>query len=244
MRLIMNEIIFFYFLYLAILSVRYLLVTPTIYYFLWVKKKGGFQKIYHQSLKPSQITSEMINSIPTLAFFAIGGALIQYLKKNKMGLLYTDVNDYGWGYFVFSIFIMLVLNDTFFYWTHRALHHPKLFKLIHYIHHKSVITTPFTSHSFHVIETAIEVSIVFAFPFIFPMHPKAFLIFTIIAFLYNVYGHSGFIFLKESKFTKLIPYFLNTAKLHGFHHAKNRGNFSLYFTFWDRLMGTLIEEKP
>jgi sterol desaturase/sphingolipid hydroxylase (fatty acid hydroxylase superfamily) len=35
-----------------------------------------------------------------------------------------------------------------------------------------------------------------------------------------------------------IRFLLNTPTNHIMHHEKMRGNYGLYFNFWDRLMGT------
>jgi sterol desaturase/sphingolipid hydroxylase (fatty acid hydroxylase superfamily) len=35
-----------------------------------------------------------------------------------------------------------------------------------------------------------------------------------------------------------LKYFLNTPTHHAMHHEKMRGNYGIYFNFWDRLMGT------
>jgi lathosterol oxidase len=35
-----------------------------------------------------------------------------------------------------------------------------------------------------------------------------------------------------------LKYFLNTPTNHVMHHESMRGNYGLYFNFWDRLMGT------
>ncbi len=39
-------------------------------------------------------------------------------------------------------------------------------------------------------------------------------------------------------FTRFLNDWLTTTTHHDLHHADRRWNFGLYFTFWDRLMGT------
>ena len=55
---------------------------------------------------------------------------------------------------------------------------------------------------------------------------------------YNVYGHLGYeIFSKEESKNSIIR-LLNKAIFHDIHHQQTNKNYGLYFTFWDKLMGT------
>src|SRR3989338_2721687 len=38
------------------------------------------------------------------------------------GRVYQNVDDYGWGYLIFSIFWFIVFTDFMIYWAHRFLH--------------------------------------------------------------------------------------------------------------------------
>ena len=62
---------------------------------------------------------------------------------------YGDVSDYGWAYFVFSIFLMMFLRDTMFYWEHRMMHTPKLYPHMHHVHHLSFKVSPLSGLSIH-----------------------------------------------------------------------------------------------
>ena len=54
----------------------------------------------------------------------------------------------------------------------------------------------------------------------------------------NVLGHVGFE-LFPSGFTKhWLGKWFNTSTHHNMHHRYGRGNYGLYFNFWDRVMGT------
>jgi len=64
------------------------------------------------------------------------------------------------------------------------------------------------------------------------------LLFTIVAFGINVYGHLGYeIAPKWFRRTWLFE-IMNTSVHHNLHHSKFIGNYGLYFRFWDRLMKT------
>src|SRR3546814_18894497 len=51
--------------------------------------------------------------------------------------IYTGVNAYPLWYLPLSLFVYLLAHDTWFYWTHRWMHRPRLFRLAHAVHHAS-----------------------------------------------------------------------------------------------------------
>jgi lathosterol oxidase len=60
--------------------------------------------------------------------------------------------------------------------------------------------------------------------------------------IYNVYGHLGYeLYPKNFNKTVLCKY-INTSVAHNQHHKYFKGNYGLYFTIWDHLMGTLRED--
>lgn len=132
----------------------------------------------------------------------------------------------------------MFLFDTLFYWCHRLLH-TKYFYPIHKLHHLSVYPTPFTAYSFQMGETFIEAILMVTIIFIIPIHFKAFLIYQTVSIAYNVYGHSSREFMPMMIMNNKFGKYLNTASLHAHHHYTEQSNYSFYFTFWDRLMGTL-----
>ncbi len=235
-------------LYSSFLVIRYFLIAGLAYLLVWrflAKKQTLFntKSLAHAPLRPSQIKKEIFHSIVTSIAFSSGGLGLAYLKSKSIGMWYTSISDFGVSYFIVTILFMLIVNDAYFYWTHRLLHTPKIFKFVHRVHHYSVNPTPFTSLSFDLVEIFVNMIIVFLFPFIMPMHILAFAIFTLVAFLYNVYGHLGYeIMPPKLQRLPLFKYF-NSATRHQFHHQTSRANFGLYFTWWDHICGTYSESS-
>ena len=53
----------------------------------------------------------------------------------------------------FALFLLFPLIQSFhFYWLHRALHVPWLYKRVHSVHHRSVSVAPWSGFSMHPIE--------------------------------------------------------------------------------------------
>jgi sterol desaturase/sphingolipid hydroxylase (fatty acid hydroxylase superfamily) len=55
---------------------------------------------------------------------------------------------------------------------------------------------------------------------------------------YNIVGHSGYEVHPRWLMNTPLKYLMNTPTNHVMHHESMRGNYGLYFNFWDRLMGT------
>lgn len=227
----------------AILTARYVIVAGGYYFATWVAFKKQISRflVNSQALFPGQIGFELKYAALTTLIFGLGGLNFYVAKEQGLGFVYLEVEKFGWTYFYVSIFLMVMLNDVYFYWTHRLLHWKPLFSKYHYIHHRSRITTPLTSQSFHAVETVINVLVAVAFPFLFPIHPKAYVIFTFIAFFNNVYGHGNYDWIREPLRSKFPFNLLNSPTVHGFHHSNVNGNYGLYTNIWDRLHGTYID---
>jgi sterol desaturase/sphingolipid hydroxylase (fatty acid hydroxylase superfamily) len=54
----------------------------------------------------------------------------------------------------------------------------------------------------------------------------------------NVMGHLGYEIFPKGFINSSIGKWQNTSTNHNIHHQESNYNFGLYFTFWDRIMGT------
>lgn len=154
-------------------------------------------------------------------------------------LVYTDPTQYGKVWLILSFPILVLIHDTYFYWMHRTLHHPKLYRKFHLVHHESNPPTPFASQSFHPYETFFELIWVVPVIFIIPLYLPNIIIFSFFSLIYNIYGHSNIDFYPKSWNDHKIFKWLNTSSAHQEHHRKFEGNYGLYFSFWDRWQKTL-----
>lgn len=138
---------------------------------------------------------------------------------------------------VWQLAFCVLVEDFLFYWSHRFLHIPFLFKHIHKIHHKHHSPIGIASECAHPVE--------FYFGNMLPFTTGALLArshaFTFWMWMAWRLGktaeaHSGYSF-PFSPF-QILP-FANPASAHDYHH--NRGINSCYGSFlgiWDTLMGT------
>lgn len=151
--------------------------------------------------------------------------------------------DGAWKVLEFTLWLafLIVVHDTFFYWSHRLLHHPRVFPRVHALHHRSRNPSPFAALAFHPLEALAQ--IVWAVPLAWwlPIPSAPWFAFAFAAMLVNVVGHCGIEPYPRAWLTHPVMKWLNFATFHNGHHLHVDGNFGLYFSAWDRWMGTLRE---
>lgn len=129
-------------------------------------------------------------------------------------------------------------EDFLFYFSHRTLHHPKIYKIVHKMHHENYNTININCIYAHPLE--------FVFGNMLPMFAGFFIlgpnIHYVSYFVWVTYrlvetheAHGGYE-LPISVF-KANP-FGPDANYHNFHHLKNIGNYSSFFTLWDDFFKT------
>ncbi len=227
---------------------RYVVWAAGAWFAIWrlfgVRLRG--RKIRSRTPGGDQMRREFAASTRTAAVFALSGTIL--VLGSEAGLLkaYGDISEKGWAYFWVSLIAMIVLHDAWFYWTHRLIHDPRLFRRFHRTHHKSNYPTPFTAYSFDVGEAAINAAFVPVFALLAPISFPAIGIFLTHMIARNVIGHSGYELFPARRSGRPLFDFLTSVTHHDLHHAQSGWNYGLYFTWWDRLMGTehpLYHEK-
>lgn len=233
-----------FWLIFTLVFARYLVVASIafgIFYFIR-KKQWAFKKIQLRFPKVSDYGREISYSLITAFVFAAVGYGLFFTSLRKFTQLYMSVEDYGIGYLCFSIVLMLLVHDTYFYWTHRAMHSQALYKWFHKVHHLSTNPSPWAAYAFHPLEAVVEAGIIVVLALIMPVHPLSISLFLLIMMIYNVYGHVGYELYPKGFSTSAVGRWVNTSVNHNQHHQFFKGNYGLYFLWWDRWMGTLRED--
>jgi len=229
-----------YFIGAAMVFLRYALfagLTFLVFYVLWKKPLLKY-KIQQRFPKAARIGHEIRHSAYTALVFALMGVGIYFLQKAGFTKVYTDINQYGWVYLIGSFFLLTFLHDTYFYWTHRLMHHRSLFPLLHKVHHVSNNPTPFASLSFHPLEAIVEIGIVPVATFLVPFHPVVLFLFALWSLFFNIVGHLGFELFPQGFVHHPVGKWFNTSTHHNLHHTRSNCNYGLYYNFWDTVMNT------
>lgn len=235
----------FYFRIVQLIGGRYFLFAGIAFILCYVLFTSRIRSRKIQTKFPSRkdYWREIIYSVITILIFSfVPLFLIKDDRIRPYTTYYIDINKWGIAYLFLAFPLMLFMHDTYFYWMHRLIHHPRLFKYIHLLHHRSTNPSPWAAYAFHPLEAVLEVGIVVIFLFTIPMHKIHFFLFFLFMIAYNVYGHTGWEFYPKGFSRHWLGKWINTSVNHNQHHQFFKGNYGLYFLFWDRWMGTIRED--
>ncbi|RYZ22213.1 MAG: sterol desaturase family protein [Chitinophagaceae bacterium] len=231
---------------------RYLLIAGLFHgiFYVWQPEKWQARKINERPHKPGQYRREVTWSTITAALFAVAGSAMLVLWQKGYTKVYLDVHDYPLWWLPLSLTIALLLHETYYYWLHRWMHRPKVFRLLHKVHHDSNITSPWTAFSFHPLEGVLQALFLPALLLFLPMHLYVVLTQLTIMTFSSVINHLDIEVYPKGAIGRLFGRFLIGATHHSLHHKQFRYNYGLYFTFWDKwkhtespLYAGLYEEK-
>ncbi|MEQ8348997.1 MAG: sterol desaturase family protein [Sneathiellaceae bacterium] len=194
-----------------------------------------------QSRRPSgrQVRREVALSLVTAILFASVSLLAVILPAQAgWNRLYAGPVGDGWGYLLFSLVLMILVHDAWFYWIHRLMHQPALMARMHRTHHLSRTPTPWAAYAMAPAEAVLQIAFVPLFVLLVPSHPLMLLLWSLHMILRNAIGHAGVEVYPASWFDRRPFRWLTSTTHHDLHHETGRLNYGLYFTFWDRAMGT------
>lgn len=229
----------------GIVALRYFAVAGIFYWLLWCRDpaKVKARRLTSLTPRPEIIRGEIRWSLISSIIYALPGAIVIEAWKSGGTALYTDVAEFGWIYLVASIVIYMFLHDTYFYWTHRLMHRPKLFRIFHKVHHDSRQPTPWAAFSFHPYEAIVGALLIPTLVFFIPIHVGAILFLLVLMTVCSVINHTGYEIFPVGWLKGLPGRHLISAAHHNLHHQRYTCNFALYFRFWDKLMGTDVMES-
>jgi len=183
-------------------------------------------------LRPKKFNPHKVYNIVFDFVFCLQGYLIlsayecviMHLMATGYIRYYTDF----WKYPVWSLAQCVFVPywiETHFYFTHRFLHIPFLYRNVHYFHHKARSPGPFSGLSMHPIEHLIFFSSVFT-PFFMTLHPIHFLFVCTYARISPLAGHDGY------------DKPCGGSLIHYLHHVKVNVNYGTPVVPFDKWFGT------
>jgi len=211
-------------------------------FFEFLKKTFRERFLRKKPLKRTQLFKEIYWSFLSGLIFAATGLLIYFFYVKGFSAIYLNISDYSIAYIPISILIFLLIQDTYYYWLHRWMHLPKVYKYLHLIHHKSIHTSVLTSFAFHPLETIFQAVFLPIIIVLLPLHVYALIGAILIMTFSATINHAGVEIYPSGKLGLWFRKWFIGATHHDFHHRKFNYNFGLYFTFWDKLMKTEFEK--
>lgn len=136
---------------------------------------------------------------------------------------------------ILQICFYFFVEDIVFYWVHRALHQPWLYRHVHSIHHEHAAPFGIAAEYAHPIEVVVLGTATFMGPFLAPPHLLTLLAWLAFRCMQTVECHSGFDF--PWSLNRWFPLY-GGADFHDHHHRIHSGNYSSTFIWADKLFGT------
>lgn len=219
---------------------RYLLVAGLTYLIFW---KWGFEKfkdkfLYNEKPRRADLRREIFFSVLSTLIFLLPTIFAISIKETGLVKVYFNVTDHSIAWYLLSYVIVFFIHDTYFYWTHRLMHHKWFYNSFHKVHHLSKKPTPLAAFSFHPLEALVESMVFVLIAMFMPVHFSVLIIFNLFSLFMNVYGHLGFSMFTEKQLNTFPLKLFGHSTHHSWHHQFYRGNYGFYLQFWDRIMGT------
>jgi lathosterol oxidase len=222
-------------------AILYFTVVGLLFVVIWkvfAKALAGRRIQAQTRVNRAQLKREAVLSLLTLAIGSLNAGVVFALHGAGYSKLSEDASQFTPLGIVASLIGIIVYNDTWFYWWHRIFHHPRLFRMVHSTHRKSVDVNPFSTYSFHAIEGFVLGVGTLPLFFIVQLYLPTVMVLQMVGLAKNLEAHLGYELLPRW-YIRIPPFcWFTTSTYHNQHHEKFNGNYSLFFRFWDRLCGT------
>ncbi len=227
-------------LYLKNLVLMILVAGGLHLYFYWWKSQGRDLKYDPRDLKSKSRTFTLGNQVFDNMFWTLGSG-VAFWTAYEVLMLWAMANGYApilsWVdnplSFVLLIFLTPVWISFHFYWIHRWLHWPPLYKLAHALHHRNTNVGPWSGLSMHPLEHLLFFSSVLIH-WIIAAHPIHILFHMQHQALTAATSHTGFEGLLVKDKNRLA---LGTFH-HQMHHRYFECNYGNLEVPWDRWFGS------
>jgi sterol desaturase/sphingolipid hydroxylase (fatty acid hydroxylase superfamily) len=217
----------------AIVGVRYLIVSGAFAAATRLRHRGLYTGL------DAQVRREIYWSLISAAVYGIPAGVVAWgWQQHGWTRIYTDVDAYPLWYLPVSVLLFLLAHDAWFYWTHRWMHRPKVFKMAHAVHHASRPPTAWAAMAFHPIEALTGAVAIPLLVFVIPIHTAGLGLVLTIMTVMGVTNHMGWELFPRFLWDGPLGGWLITASHHQRHHEQYGCNYGLYFRHWDRFCGT------
>jgi sterol desaturase/sphingolipid hydroxylase (fatty acid hydroxylase superfamily) len=186
------------------------------------------------------------NQVHDNMFWSLGSGVAQ-LTGFQVFVMWMMANGYApvisfaehpvW--FVLALILLPIWSAFHFYWVHRLLHVPVLYRHVHSLHHRNVNVGPWSGFSMHPVEHFLYLSTLLIHCVV-PSHP----IHLIFHVVYQGPGaamtHTGYedLLIRDKRRLALGTFY------HQLHHRYYECNYGNQEMPWDRWFGTFHDGSP
>jgi sterol desaturase/sphingolipid hydroxylase (fatty acid hydroxylase superfamily) len=218
---------------------RYVIAASLIAAVVWLLRRTRWasRKIQARNATAADVRREIAASISTVLVYTVMSIGVVWAVRN--GYLQDVPGSRGLWTDLGLLGAILIVHDAYFYWAHRAMHHPRLFRAFHQFHHRTITPTPWAAYSFALPEAAVMAAFMPLWMWVVPTPGTTLFAFLAIMILRNCMQHAGLELHPRGWASHPLLQWISTTTHHDLHHCGSyRHNFGFYFTYWDRLMGT------
>jgi Delta7-sterol 5-desaturase len=218
---------------------RYLIAASLTFAVVWLLRRTAIKarKIQAREATTAEMRREFFQSLQSALVYTVGAGFLIWGTQN--GIFQKFDGSFGWGTDLMILAGIVIAHDAYFYWAHRTMHHPKLFKHFHRAHHRSITPTPWAAYSFAIPEAVVMFMFVPIWQFFVPTPGWVMFVWLNFQIIRNAMGHAGFEFFPRWWLSTPLTSWINTTVHHDLHHNGSfNHNYGLYFTWWDKWMGT------
>ncbi len=218
---------------------RYLIAASLVAAAVWALKRTSWKsrQIQIRTARTEDFRRELFASVRTVLVYVVVSIGIIWGFEN--GYYQKFDGDIGVAGGLGMLALILVAHDAYFYWSHRTMHHSKLFKTFHRFHHRTITPTAWAAYSFAIPEAFVMALFMPIWLFFVPTPGPVIFAFLAIMILRNAMGHAGLELHARGWASHPILKWISTTTHHDLHHSGSfNHNFGFYFTYWDKLMGT------
>jgi Delta7-sterol 5-desaturase len=186
-----------------------------------------------------QMRREIGWSLASAAIYGIPAGVVAWgWQAHGWTRIYSEVDAYPLWWLPVSLLVYLLLHDAWFYWTHRWMHRPTPFRVLHAVHHASRPPTAWAAMSFHPLEALSGAVVIPALVLFVPIHLAVLGLVLLTMTVMGVTNHMGWEIFPRRLVRSWFGGWVITASHHQRHHDHYRCNYGLYFRVWDRWCGT------
>ena len=220
-------------------AVRYLLAASLLWLIVHVLlKKRLAHRLIAQWPSARDVRREMSYSFLSLLVFAAVGMMTVMMVIKGHWVVYRNPTERGVAWLVASLPLMLIWHDFYFYWTHRLMHSRWLFRHVHGLHHRSRHPSPWAAYAFHPLEAMINALMMPLALCAVPLPGIVLFVVGIHQIVRNAHGHLAVETMPRGFARHWLGGRFTTTTHHHMHHETAKGNYGLWFTWWDRIGGT------
>ncbi len=209
-------------------------------YFYGARKQGTRRKFERRDMARNNRMFTFSDQVKDNMFWSLVSG-VGFWSAYEIIYFWALANGYAPGltfadnpvWFILMFPIVMLWSSLHFYWVHRLLHWPPLYRTAHRLHHRNINIGPWSGISMHPVEHLIYFTNI-AIHFVVASHPVHVLFHMLFQGLGPAPSHSGFetLLIRDKSRLSLGDFF------HQLHHRYFECNYGTSDMPWDRWFGS------